>query len=141
MTDDALEAILAAEGWPFERIDATTWRSGSRPAPGQVLPAADRRLALPHYRPVRRAARRPGRRVRTDAAAPRAQQKDHPGQVRRGAARHRADGRTADAGTHPEPGQGRARRALALRITALSGGHRVHLACPLNRPSLTLNAP
>ena len=33
ITDDALEAILAAEGWPFERIDATTWRSGFQ-APG-----------------------------------------------------------------------------------------------------------
>lgn len=33
LTDDALEAILAAEGWPFERLDETTWRSGFQ-APG-----------------------------------------------------------------------------------------------------------
>ncbi len=33
LTDDALEAILAAEGWPFERLDSTTWRSGFQ-APG-----------------------------------------------------------------------------------------------------------
>jgi len=33
ITDDALEEILAAEGWPFERLDATTWRSGFQ-APG-----------------------------------------------------------------------------------------------------------
>jgi hypothetical protein len=33
LTDETLEAILAAEGWPFERLDATTWRSGFQ-APG-----------------------------------------------------------------------------------------------------------
>jgi hypothetical protein len=33
LTDESLEAILAAEGWPFERLDATTWRSGFQ-APG-----------------------------------------------------------------------------------------------------------
>jgi hypothetical protein len=33
LTNETLEAILAAEGWPFERLDATTWRSGFQ-APG-----------------------------------------------------------------------------------------------------------
>lgn len=33
LTDKALEAALAADGWPFERLDATTWRSGFQ-APG-----------------------------------------------------------------------------------------------------------
>lgn len=34
LTDKALEAVLAADDWPFERLDATTWRSGFQ-APGQ----------------------------------------------------------------------------------------------------------
>jgi hypothetical protein len=34
LTDEGLEAILAADGWPYERLDATTWRTGFR-APGQ----------------------------------------------------------------------------------------------------------
>jgi hypothetical protein len=34
LTDRALEAALAADGWPFERLDATTWTSGFR-APDQ----------------------------------------------------------------------------------------------------------
>lgn len=33
LTDKALEAALAADGWPFERLDQTTWRSGFQ-APG-----------------------------------------------------------------------------------------------------------
>ena len=33
ITGEALEAMLTAEGWPFERLDATTWRSGFQ-APG-----------------------------------------------------------------------------------------------------------
>jgi hypothetical protein len=28
LTDEMMEAILAAESWPFERLDATIWRSG-----------------------------------------------------------------------------------------------------------------
>jgi len=35
LTDEGLETILAADGWPFERLDATTWRTGFR-APGQT---------------------------------------------------------------------------------------------------------
>ena len=34
LTDKALEAVLAADGWPFERLDATTWHSGFQ-APGE----------------------------------------------------------------------------------------------------------
>src|SRR5215467_3379044 len=34
LTDDGLEAVLAAEGWPYERLDSMTWRTGFR-APGQ----------------------------------------------------------------------------------------------------------
>lgn len=34
LTDQALEAALAADGWPFERLDAATWRSAFQ-APGQ----------------------------------------------------------------------------------------------------------
>jgi hypothetical protein len=33
LANETLEAILAAEDWPFERLDATTWRSGFQ-APG-----------------------------------------------------------------------------------------------------------
>lgn len=33
LTDNALEAALRADGWPFERLDATTWISGFQ-APG-----------------------------------------------------------------------------------------------------------
>jgi hypothetical protein len=35
LTDLALEAALTADGWPFERLDASTWTSGFQ-APGQV---------------------------------------------------------------------------------------------------------
>ena len=34
LTAQDLEATLSADGWPFERLDATTWRSGFQ-APGQ----------------------------------------------------------------------------------------------------------
>lgn len=30
LTDKALEALIRADGWPLERLDATTWRSGFR---------------------------------------------------------------------------------------------------------------
>jgi hypothetical protein len=30
MTDKALEEMLKADGWPVERVDETTWRSGFR---------------------------------------------------------------------------------------------------------------
>lgn len=30
MTEQALEDLLVADGWPMERLDATTWRSGFR---------------------------------------------------------------------------------------------------------------
>lgn len=33
LNDKALEDVLVADGWPFERLDATTWRSGFQ-APG-----------------------------------------------------------------------------------------------------------
>ena len=33
LTDKQLEAQLTADGWPFERLDETTWRSGFQ-APG-----------------------------------------------------------------------------------------------------------
>jgi hypothetical protein len=32
LTDKSLEEQLAADGWPFERLDATTWRSGFQAA-------------------------------------------------------------------------------------------------------------
>jgi Putative bacterial sensory transduction regulator len=34
LTAQGLEEVLTADGWPFQRLDETTWRSGFR-APGQ----------------------------------------------------------------------------------------------------------
>jgi hypothetical protein len=44
LTDEGLEAILTADGWPFERLDATTWRTGFR-APGREAVRVFLRLA------------------------------------------------------------------------------------------------
>jgi len=35
LTDKALEDVLTAEGWPFERLDERTWRSAFQ-APGET---------------------------------------------------------------------------------------------------------
>jgi hypothetical protein len=39
LTDTALEAVLAADGWPFERAGDSTWFSAFRPSagPGETI--------------------------------------------------------------------------------------------------------